>query len=147
MKILLVSDSHGDDQILKTLYNQYPNMDLYLHAGDSQSNPENIKPFISVMGNCDYNYDFLDHIKIKTPYGYLYMEHDHGRDFKELLENPNIKIYVCGHTHIPEIKKVNDKYFINPGSISQPRSYKGKTYAILDINKDKILAKIHKFKN
>ena len=75
MKILLVSDSHGHNEILKNLVRQYPNMNFYFHAGDSQSSPYEIAPFISVKGNCDYDEDFMDHIKINTPYGNLYMTH------------------------------------------------------------------------
>ena len=48
MKILLVSDSHGDYSSLDRLYKMYPEMDLYLHAGDSEQDEFSIKPFISV---------------------------------------------------------------------------------------------------
>ena len=54
MKILLVSDSHSDYTALDQLAAKYPNMDLYLHAGDSEQDEFSIKPFISVRGNCDH---------------------------------------------------------------------------------------------
>ena len=74
MKILLVSDSHGHEQILKDLYRQYPKMDLYLHAGDSALDISSIYPYISVRGNCDY-YPFDDRYLVYTPVGYLLMKH------------------------------------------------------------------------
>ena len=54
MKILLVSDSHTQSQILQDLYHQYPNMDLYLHAGDLEADEQSIRPFDCVKGNCDH---------------------------------------------------------------------------------------------
>ena len=51
MKILLVSDSHGDYQSLDQLAKSFLAMDLYLHAGDSEQDEWSIKPFISVNDN------------------------------------------------------------------------------------------------
>lgn len=141
MKILLVSDSHGHNEILKNLVRQYPNMNFYFHAGDSQSSPYEIAPFISVKGNCDYDEDFMDHIKINTPYGNLYMAHKPLINPNIIKEN-DIKILINGHTHVPQIKKVEDLYILNPGSVVYPRSGNSPSYMIIDIEKDKIDAKI-----
>lgn len=141
MKILLVSDSHGHNEILKNLVRQYPNMNFYFHAGDSQSSPYEIAPFISVKGNCDYDEDFMDHIKINTPYGNLYMTHKPLTNPNIIKEN-DIKILINGHTHVPQIKKVEDLYILNPGSVVYPRLDNSPSYMIIDIEKDKIDAKI-----
>ncbi len=141
MKILLASDSHGEINILKNLVKMYPKMDLYLHCGDSELDPYTISPFFSCKGNCDYHEDFLKQIKINTPYGYLFMQHKN--DFPlNVVYDESIKIFLSGHTHIPSIKKIGDKYFINPGSITRPRGGNNPSYIILTIEKDKIDAKI-----
>ena len=49
MKILLVSDTHGHDEIYEELYRIYPKMDLYLDAGDSETEQMFICPFLSVL--------------------------------------------------------------------------------------------------
>ena len=77
MKILLVSDSHGDERILKELVTAYPNMDYYLHAGDSGLDRDTLYPFESVRGNTDY-YPFDDLLRIYTPMGYLLIKHKPG---------------------------------------------------------------------
>ena len=130
MKILLVSDSHGDDLILKELKNEYPDMDHYLHAGDSQSSEYAIFPFDSISGNCDC-YPFDERRKIYTPIGYLLMKH-----YPHLFSNEKegIKIFVHGHTHKWKISKEGEMYIICPGSISRPRDGTLGTYAILDLN-------------
>ena len=130
MKILIVSDSHGNDGILRELYNMYPNMDYYLHAGDSQSSSMTIYPFDSVLGNCDY-YDFDMNRKIYTPIGYLLMRH-YPKYTKE--EVKDVKFFVHGHTHSARIYKENDLYIICPGSVSLPRDGTNGTYVIIEIN-------------
>ena len=37
MKILVASDAHGNVDLMLDLVKEYPKMDLYLDAGDSQS--------------------------------------------------------------------------------------------------------------
>ena len=45
MKICVVSDSHGDREILRKIYLSNPNCDIYLHLGDSQLEEYLINPF------------------------------------------------------------------------------------------------------
>ena len=50
---------------------------------------------------------------------------------EELLED----VIVFGHTHIPYFKWVNDKLFINPGSVGRPKDGDNRAcYCILDMN-------------
>ena len=68
MKILLVSDSHGNCSALDILLKKYPKMDMYLHAGDLEVDEKSIVPFDCVKGNCD-RYSFLPERRIiHTPY-------------------------------------------------------------------------------
>ena len=75
MKLLVVSDSHGDNESLEKLALIYPNMDLYLHLGDSESDEFSIKPFISVKGNCDFYPNFENRLIIPTPLGNIFASH------------------------------------------------------------------------
>lgn len=135
MKILIVSDSHGDNSKLDLLYKRHPDMDLYLHAGDSLAEPLSIYPFMSVKGNCDYHPDLLIQLKFSSPYGSILMKHIPNVSI-DTLKRANIKIFICGHTHRRLFSKVEDIYFINPGSVSLPRDSHGLSYAIAEINKD-----------
>ena len=75
MKIVIVSDSHGNREILEKIVLQNPSANIFLHAGDSGLCKLEISPYVSVKGNCDYESDFPDKLIIKTPYGNLYMTH------------------------------------------------------------------------
>ena len=57
MKYLVVSDSHGDRQILVDLVRHFENsVDFFIHCGDSElpAKDELWNVFHVVGGNCDY---------------------------------------------------------------------------------------------
>ena len=130
MKILVVSDSHGDEKILKELVNTYPNMDYYLHAGDSGLDRDTLYPFESVKGNTDY-YPFDELIRIYTPMGYLLMKHKPSFTNEQIKDN---KFLINGHTHQYKFYIEGDKIFLNPGSTTLPRDNTNGTFMIMDIN-------------
>ena len=133
MKILLVSDTHGDNESLESLVKQYPKMDLYLHAGDSQSDEYSLYPFVSVEGNCDY-YDFDEKYRRLTPTGYLLMKHRTFFTDKEIKDN---KILIHGHTHQFRISVDGATIFVCPGSLTLPRDGSNGSYAILTLEEGK----------
>ncbi|MDD6302112.1 MAG: YfcE family phosphodiesterase [Bacillales bacterium] len=140
MKIVVISDSHGDFDIVRKIALSNPNADIYLHLGDSQlENDYYLDPFVSCKGNCDYFSSFPNYRIIHTPYGNIYAEHGHLHSYinKDFLIKHNCKIYLFGHSHIHYEKQEDDFYFLNPGSVSLPRDGTSGTYLILDISKEK----------
>ena len=142
MKILLVSDSHGDYESLDTLANKYPNMDLYLHAGDSEQDEFSIKPFISVRGNCDHYYDFPNFLVIPSPHGNIYVQHTPFVS-KSVISEHNATIVIHGHTHTRRNEVVNGILFINPGAISYARDKYDGSYAIIEIDEKSVEVKFY----
>ena len=142
MKILLVSDSHGDYQALDQLAAKYPNMDLYLHAGDSEQDEFSIKPFISVRGNCDHYYDFPNYLVIPSPIGNIYVQHTPYVS-KSVINEHNAKIVIHGHTHVRRNETKNGILFINPGAISYARDKFNGSYAIIEIDSKNVEAKFY----
>jgi len=60
----------------------------------------------------------------------------------EILLNASDKSIIVGHTHIPFIKKQGTKFFLNPGSVGQPRDGNPKaSFAIFDTEKGEIILK------
>lgn len=134
MKILIVSDTHRDDQALKDLYRDYPKFDLYLHAGDSCSDMYNIYPFDSVQGNCDY-FPFDEKRFVRTSAGNILMRH---HPFLRPDEREQIRIFIHGHTHIYKVEDKDGLLIINPGSLTRPRDKSHGSFAILDIEDNAI---------
>ena len=142
MKILLVSDSHGDYQALDQLAAKYPNINLYLHAGDSEQDEFSIKPFISVRGNCDHYYDFPNYLVIPSPFGNIYVQHTPYVS-KSVINEHNAKIVIHGHTHVRRNETKNGILFINPGAISYARDKFNGSYAIIEIDNKNVEVKFY----
>lgn len=134
MKILLVSDSHGNDEALRLIANKHNDCDYYLHLGDSQSDLEQIRPFVAVKGNCDFmRNEYQKSIILFTPLGKLYAEHiPFYQTSIDRLKNNGFKFYLHGHTHSPRNEIIEGIHIINPGAIAYPRSSEA-SYAILEI--------------
>ena len=132
MKILLISDTHGKNKIVDELYRIYPNMDYYLHAGDSCTEGYALYPFESVRGNCDYDYNLNEQLLISTPMGNLLMKHVPNM-LESDLKKLNIKFFVFGHLHERHFELKNDIYYISPGSTSYEKDKYKEGYVILEI--------------
>ena len=141
-QIIVVSDSHSNNQILKDIYLLYPNADAYLHLGDSEDYEANIYPFITVRGNNDYYID-LEYRIIQIDNVRIYMTHGHKMYLsKENMaikaKKNNCQMFLFGHTHKPFYELYDGIYLVNPGALAYPRSTMQETYAIIYIENDRI---------
>lgn len=139
-QIIVVSDSHGNDEILRHIVSKHPNAIAYLHLGDSQDYESNLYPFITVKGNNDY-FISKEHRIIKIENLMIFMVHGHKMYLSK--ENMVVKakekqcnIFLFGHTHRPFYEFVDGVHLLNPGALSYSRSQVGETYAIININND-----------
>ena len=147
LKALIVSDNHGDLGSLVELIDLYKEeIDLWLHCGDSEFMETNElwNHFKTVRGNMDrdrslpaYREEMLGNEKIVIVHGH---QHYVGRTFDFLDEFAHSKeadLVFYGHTHIAKVDKINDRYFINPGSIVQPRGeFRKGSYAVYEQNEN-----------
>ncbi|MDN6161893.1 MAG: metallophosphoesterase [Atopostipes sp.] len=131
MKALIVSDNHGNLDSLEELIDIYQDdVDLWLHCGDSELKAENPiwDTFATVKGNTDFDYSLASHQEKEFGGEKILIVHGHQQrvDFtldklNNLAEKENADIVFYGHTHIAKVDKVGNRYFINPGSIIEPR--------------------------
>ena len=169
MKVLIISDIHGGyDNLLKVLENE-KDFDLMLILGDILSgysyicsevadllNNYNTK-IISVRGNCDNSHLELLNFSCDNPYiltsidnKLVFMTHGHLYDIHNIPID-DYDIYMQGHTHVPKMEIINDKLYLNPGSITLPRGMSNKSYIVYqdhifylkDLNKNEIIKKIY----
>ena len=152
IKIVLCSDNHSHMTILQEIVNKNIDADYYWHLGDSECfSIEDIKPFISVMGNIDFNYDLPDKRIIELGNHRFLLTH--GNRFLALglealadygKEN-DCDVVLYGHTHRPNDCVVNNVRLINPGSCFNNRNGLNPTYCILTIDDDKVLNAEYQF--
>jgi putative phosphoesterase len=150
MKVLVVSDSHGQDlHIAMALDREWP-IDAMLHLGDVQEDGDEFGlilageevPLYLVRGNCDYDVS-IPRVQILELAGHrILMTHGHEqsvsygtRMLAETARENDCQIVIYGHTHRPEIdESVPGLLILNPGSITFPRQRgREKSYMILEL--------------
>ena len=157
MKIVFVSDTHGDEEALKNIVDFANGYDAIIHTGDvlpyGVAHSCFISDYIStldniyfVRGNTDYfdgmrlmgkdvsEYERIfsfDNLRIFATHGFIKSMTTYE---KEAREN-KCDILVYGHTHVKKLEKKDNLIILNPGSPSRPRDY-APSFAILE---DKVI--------
>lgn len=133
---IIISDAHGDKIAMRRIREaeRYFSSDGIISAGDLTPDPFDIlfQSIDGVRGNSDRFYEYGNLFfppleKTLTIYGKkVYITHSHLP-----LEIPeDSEVVITGHTHIPRLEKNGGRYYLNPGSISQPRSSSGPSFAL-----------------
>ena len=153
MKYMIISDIHGGiyelNKVLDIYFKEHCSKllilgDLFDYGFDITRNDIVSKlnsmkdSIIAVRGNCDNNikdilFDMpytnninLNNKNITLTHGHLYS--------KNYLSELDTDIIFIGHSHVTNIETINNKLFINPGSISKSRRGDN-SFAIVDDNK------------
>ncbi|WP_163653618.1 metallophosphoesterase [Listeria sp. PSOL-1] len=143
MKLLVVSDSHGEQDCLLHLKEKYANdTDALIHCGDSELEASNnaIDGFKTVRGNCDFGTDFPNELVFDVEGYRVFVTHGHLYNIKMTLMNLryrarelNADFVFFGHSHELGADMMDDTLILNPGSISLPRGrVRIKTYALVE---------------
>lgn len=143
MKYLVVSDNHGDRQILVDILEKFSGqIDYFFHCGDSEllSDDKLWEKYQAVSGNCDYGSDFPEKLTVQTDLDTVFMTHGHLADVRFgmtklglMAQQAKADIVLFGHTHQIGCEKMGPRIFLNPGSISQPRGPIAiKSFAVID---------------
>ena len=145
MKIGIIADTHN--YIPGAVYELFSGVDLIIHAGDiGQENIltdlQTIAPIRAVFGNMD-QYPLVSNLKRLDVFQLdecrICLIHIIGshKTFAYELFKQNVKVdaVIHGHTHRAEDVLFNNIRFLNPGSVSQPRSGSRGSVGILNIDK------------
>lgn len=150
MKYLVVSDNHGDRDVLVDLADTYRGkVDKMFHCGDSELAPTDLlwNDFIVVTGNCDYDPEFPNAIVEECGTDTIFMTHGHLANVRMGLttlalqaEKVNANIVLFGHTHEIGCEVRANVLYLNPGSIRLPRGpIQLKSYAIIESTVDQFV--------
>lgn len=164
MKILVISDSHGDMAGVRYAIGREMPIDMLIHCGDvgvdlkKELGAGRSYELKIVRGNCDFGGSYPPLLLFKAGYYRIVVVHgDHYNAFdpdraalRKLARTTHADIVCYGHTHIWEnyYDEENGILFLNPGSVSRPRmrpdGTRKKTYAVLTISEDALpKAEIH----
>lgn len=163
MKIMTISDIHGDSQQAKLALEIFDklNCDKLLILGDilyhgprnplpSHYDPKTViellnnyqDKIIALRGNCDSEVDQMvlnfeimaDYQTFKLGKRNVFATHGHLYSPTDLSNLKKGDIFIFGHVHLPICIKQNDIYVLNPSSITFPKENNPKTFGILTEN-------------
>lgn len=156
MRILVISDTHGDIDKARDVIRKNSNINLIIHLGDYFRDAQKINdefpdiPIEYIYGNSDFMIDDTPAEKL-LEYGgkKIFMTHGHrysvNWDYEKLFNKAHevgADILLFGHTHVADMVKNGKCIILNPGSISDARRNTRESYAIIEIKGDKMEPKL-----
>lgn len=142
MRILVISDTHGDRHTLHRVILSQPKAQVVIHLGDGSDDMEDErflypkKMFLQVRGNCDWGSALppvgqiqLENRKIFYTHGNLYNVKYGLDEIKLAARLQKADVLLVGHTHIPYTEFDKGLYVMNPGSLRGAQA----SYGILDL--------------
>lgn len=137
MRMVVLSDSHNDKEMLKQIIAEHRNdTSLFVFLGDGIDEFEDITQFdskiksVKVKGNCDFDtnadtYELLDFAgkKIFATHGDLYGVKDGLNKIKQTAIEKGADICLYGHTHIQHQEIDGSLIVINPGAVTGAGKY------------------------
>ena len=143
MRVLVISDTHGDEQALCRAVEAQPTARVVLHLGDGVREAEAAasaypdREFHLIRGNNDWSagraYPLTQELLLSGKR--VFLTHGHGYRVKMGLydvvcaaRERGADILLFGHTHQPLTDYEDGLYLMNPGSLGY-----GGTYGIVDI--------------
>ena len=140
MRILVLSDSHGDYFTLKRAIEAQPTAEVVVFLGDGHMDFERCKPLLDgkkvycVKGNNDFHCDYPKNAIIEEGELKIYITHGHYEYVKSGLggllsvsRRNNCKLALYGHTHNQQEDNYDGIKMFNPGSIRNDE------YGVIDI--------------
>ena len=149
MKWMIASDIHGSAKycrmLLEAQRREKPDKTVLLgdllYHGPRNDLPEEYSPkdvlamlnekknYICVRGNCDTEVDQMvldfpilaDYLVLADGAQTVYVTHGHHYSEDSPLPLSEGEILLCGHTHVPALRKHEGYIYMNPGSVSIPK--------------------------
>ena len=151
MKVLIVSDTHRNEDNLINVLEQEENLDLLIHCGDVEGAEYEIEHYagcdtVFVAGNNDFFSQLpreavlqIGKYKVWVTHGHNYYVNANPEYIKKEARARGMDMVFYGHTHRPVIDNYEGIIIVNPGSLTYPRQEERKcSYAVLEIEGDEI---------
>ena len=131
MRILVVSDTHGDLRTLMKAVNAQPSAEIIVHCGDGDEQVQYLKDtikdkmIVGVRGNCDWCSSLPSKEILSVCGKRIFITHGHLYNAKVGMYNimcsareEKADILLFGHTHNAMTYYEDGLYVMNPGSCS-----------------------------
>lgn len=153
MRILVVSDTHGDAAALRRALLAQPKAEVVIHLGDGQDDLDQVRfsfpgrTYLQVKGNCDWGSSLPATGEFEAEGARIFYTHGHAYGVKSgdytiisAAREHKADILLFGHTHQPREDYEDGLHIMNPGRLSgwEP------TYGVIDITPQGIVLNVIK---
>lgn len=151
MKILVLSDSHGDIASMQAAYSR-EQPDITIHLGDNTADGAELKKLFpemklcAVKGNCDYVSRHPTLARLELEGKRILYTHGHAFHVKNGYttlviagKEARADVILFGHTHIPLQTEYEGMTLLNPGSCGRGSR---RTYGILELSPESLQAEV-----
>ncbi len=146
-RVLVVSDSHGNNENIRKAIKKAGKIDLMIHLGDVGYEFRQVEtmagvPTYMVAGNNDLggflrdmSIIYIGSHKVLLTHGHRQHVHSGVSTLRYLALENECDIVMYGHTHVPFLDEGDDVTILNPGSLTFPRQIgHEKTFLIMEID-------------
>ncbi len=168
IRIGVISDTHGQLSSIDRCVSHAGPVDGWFHLGDYASDAKHLmrltgKPVYCVLGNCD-SFSFVEGEDLQFPApqkrigsacvvtaegARIFLTHGHrygvdlgGYNLSYRAEELGCAAALFGHTHRGELSAFGKVLILNPGSPSRPRGGAKQSFAILEIERGDVNARM-----
>lgn len=151
MRILVVSDTHGQAINLRQVLLSQPKAEVVIHLGDGENDLAMLKPhfadktFLQVRGNCDWGSSLPESATFSVGDKKIFYTHGHNYGVKSGLytvvcaaREQKADILLFGHTHTAITDYDDGLHIMNPGALSGFKP----SHGTIDITEQGILTNI-----
>lgn len=148
MRLLIVSDTHGNDTALIKAYDQAGLIDGVIHLGDGEQDTLLLETLIEgsilkVAGNCDLGSSAPRELLVTLEGRRILLTHGDRYTVKSGLaqlvargKDAGADLVLYGHTHLARIEEQDGLLLLNPGTLWSCSSFQ--SYAILETNANRL---------
>ena len=151
MKVLVISDTHGNSSLAFRAHTLSEPVDVIIHLGDGAADADLLRaaldiPVINVAGNCDPGSHApreqvweCEGKRILLTHGDLYQVKRGLAGLRQRAEEIGADAALFGHTHQSVLENHAGLLLVNPGTLSPAGHHR--SYAVLDITPDGIISR------
>jgi len=150
MKILIIGDTHAQDDVFLRVLAREREFDALLHTGDFEGSELVYRelvdvPFYYIAGNNDFFIDApyeqvieLESVRIYMAHGHRHNAFSGGGEIRKEAARRHAQIAVYGHSHAPYAGYDGGILLLNPGSLAWPRQENHRpSYIVLELHDGK----------
>jgi len=153
MRILVISDTHGNHSTVLKTFETAGNVDTVIHLGDGEADGALLStiatcPVIQIAGNCDLGSTApreliceWNNLRLLLCHGDRYGVKS---GFSRLIEQGHktgVNAVLYGHTHLARMEQHDGLWLINPGTMNQQATFH--SFALLEITDNGLQVNIH----